>query len=58
MKKQEQTSLKDFFNDHIHFMALELNPSTNEFDMKPMEGAKEAFIKHFTGEEKKLSEDN
>ena len=58
MKEQEKTKLQDFFDGHIHFMRLEHDPSTNELDMKPMEGAKEALIKHFAEEQKECLGEN
>ena len=55
MKEQEKTKLQDFFDDHIHFMHLEHDPSANEWDMKPMKGANEELIKHFSAEQKECS---
>jgi|GEM_PF-6068733 len=58
MKEQEKTKLQDFFDGHIHFMRLEYDPSANEWDMKPMEGAKEALINHFAEEQNECLEEN
>ena len=58
MKEQEKNKLKDFFDEHIHFMTVEHNPSTNEWGMKPMKGAKEELLKHFAHEEKNRSGEN
>ena len=58
MTKQEKSKLNDFFDDHICILSVEFDPSKNVWDMKPMKGAKEEFIKHFTDVEKNQSGGN
>ncbi|MCL2044589.1 MAG: hypothetical protein FWG89_10670 [Treponema sp.] len=58
MTEQEKTKLQDFFNNKIHIMSLKHDPSTNQWDMKPMKGAKEELIKHFSAEQKECSGEN
>ena len=55
---EQEKNLLDFFSGHIQIMTVDLDPSTNEWNMKPMKGANEALVKHFTHDEINCSEDN
>ena len=57
MTEQEKAKLNEFLSDHICILSVEFDPSKNEWDMKPMKGAKEELLKHFTDEENNQSGD-